>query len=180
MIEQIYHILCRVISEEVFRSSTMLQVEFDMPKPKSVLILFERWFFLTFFGKKWKKCIKTQVIYFGARQGTPRLCMLVRTHTPYDKKFSFTLHWGQYVHYSVCVQERRYPKCENVWSSYTVEENQNFPVFLTILEKRHPFAYNFEWETWVLFFKTALIQFKRARKFSTLVLWKFTKNYSGF
>ena len=51
MIEQIYHILCRVISEEVFRSSTMLQVEFDMPKPKSVLILFERWFFLTFFGK---------------------------------------------------------------------------------------------------------------------------------
>ncbi len=61
MIEQIYHILCRVISEEVFRSSTMLQVEFDMPKPKSVLILFERWFFLTFFGKKWKKCIKTQV-----------------------------------------------------------------------------------------------------------------------
>jgi len=131
-------------------------------------------------AKNGKNGIKTQVIYFGARQGTPRLCMLVRTHTPYDKKFSFTLHWGQYVHYSVCVQERRYPKCENVWSSYTVEENQNFPVFLTILEKRHPFAYNFEWETWVLFFKTALIQFKRARKFSTLVLWKFTKNYSGF
>ncbi len=38
-------------------------------------------------GKNDKNEIKTQVIYFGARQGTPRLCMLVRTTRRTTKKF---------------------------------------------------------------------------------------------
>ena len=33
--------------------------------------------------------LKTQVIYFGARQGTPRLCMLVRTHAVRQKIFLY-------------------------------------------------------------------------------------------
>ena len=53
--------------------------------------------------------LKTQVIYFGARQNFKVMYARTNTHMHFATKFSLQ-HVGSYVHYSVCVQERQYPQ----------------------------------------------------------------------